>query len=208
MWIPVMSELPSLAQALTQALTQALIEPLDRWQRQDPLLEQRVEPFLSPREALIMRAFVQALFDDGHAQPDAARLDWMELELQDMFGDYTGLMRAAARALPWIVELSPLWVLRRPALFSASALPERVRCLERMERSQDMLMCAPLALLKVLCTTIYLEHPEVARELHAQDRYAYDPEDRAHALYAPLLASMIKPTPAPAATSAPSGASS
>lgn len=156
---------------------------MDRWQEQRPLLDEHIEPFFSTSELVIVRAFVHALFYDGDIQPDRSRLDWMEAELQDMFGSYTGLMRVVAHALPWIVQLSPLMLRRHKRTFAALDVHERIEIMEELERGENMLLGGALMLFKLMCSTIYLEHPEVMRELNISDRYTYDLELDKHPIY-------------------------
>lgn len=159
-------------------LLEWVVAYIDQRQAQHPWLEERIEPFFSTKELNIVRAFAQALFYDGADQPSAPRLDWLEEELQDMFGSYTGIMRAVARAMPWLIELSPLIARQRATTFSQLDLYSRVAILEHIEQSDDPLLGGVLALLKMLCTLIYLEHPEVMQELGITDRYTYDLEDK------------------------------
>lgn len=159
------------------------VASMDRWQEQRPLLDEHIEPFFSTNELVIVRAFVHALFYDGDIQPERLRLDWMEAELQDMFGSYTGLMRAVAHALPWLIQLSPLLLGRHRRTFTVLKLRERIELMEELERGQNMLLGGAFMLFKLMCTTIYLEHPEVMRELHITDRYTYDLELDRHPIY-------------------------
>lgn len=119
-------------------------------------------PGLPARSLRAARAIAEALFARADGPPPADRLDWTVADLGDFFGHVTLrarlLFRACIATLFWI---APLLVFRVPPL-SRLSVPERVRALERVEKSP--LSLALLGAKAPLCI-VYFEHPDAAREI-------------------------------------------
>ncbi len=135
-------------------------------------LEQSIAPIFTPAAAAALRAAASALLDDGQGQPDDARLDWLEDELQTMFAVYTGPTRLGAKCLPWLLELSPLIALRRPVRLSELPRHQRLACLQALSQSS---LASLLGVFKTVITAVYLEHPDAAREYGLWDEQAMGP---------------------------------
>jgi hypothetical protein len=102
----------------------------------------------------------EALFADSGAPPADDRIRWVALELTDFLeragGRTRGLVTLAAVGVTF---LAPFFIFR-VARFDRLLLKDRVRALERLERSA---LAAPLLAVKALLSLIYYEHPDAAR---------------------------------------------
>lgn len=108
------------------------------------------------------RLVAEALFCDEDGPPPAARLDWLETDL----GDFFGHVSRRARLIFWVCLTSTYVVgpllLGRLATFAGLSVADRVRAIERLERSP-----LSIALLgaKAILSFVYFEHPDAAREI-------------------------------------------
>ena len=120
-------------------------------------------PGLPPRAIRRARHVAEALFSTYGGPPLASRLDWMEEDLSDFFGNANWraafLFRACLFTVTW---LAPILLWRLPPI-GRLAVADRVEAIERFER-------VPFAVLTVLAvkailSLMYYEHPATAHEI-------------------------------------------
>lgn len=120
-------------------------------------------PGLSPRAMRRVRDVAEALFSTDEGPPLPARLDWMEKDLSDFFGNANWraafLFRTCLFTVTW---LAPIILWRLPPI-GRLAVGDRVEAIERFEH-------VPLAVLTVLAvkailSLVYYEHPDSAQEI-------------------------------------------
>lgn len=120
------------------------------------------------------RAIMEGLFASDDGPPPGDRLDWVMRDLADFFGHVNLrarlLFRACVFAVTWI---APLLLFALPPL-SRLSVDDRVRALERMERSP--LFSMPFLGAKALLSIVYYEHPDAAREIGWDQRPKVPPE--------------------------------
>jgi hypothetical protein len=114
------------------------------------------------------RSFAEALFSDQDKPASAQRIDWLVCE----FEAFLSASAAAGARAPltlglclWVCEwIAPLFI-RKLGPLTELALEDRVRALDRMERSAlGPCTLAPKAMLCLL----WFEHPEVQRETRTE----------------------------------------
>ena len=133
-------------------------------------------PGLPPRSLRAARAIAEALFAREDGPPPADRLDWLVADLGDFFGHVTLrarlLFRACAATVFW---LAPLLIGRLGPL-SRLSIDDRVRALERMEKTP-----LSLALLgaKAMLSIVYFEHEDAAAEIGWDQRCLVPHEEHA-----------------------------
>lgn len=119
-------------------------------------------PGLPPRTRRAARLIAEALFSREAGPPPAARLDWLERDLDDFFGHVTLrarlLFRACVATMFWI---APFLIGRLPTM-ARLTVAQRVQALERLERTP-----LSLALLgaKAILSIVYFEHPGASAEI-------------------------------------------
>ena len=108
------------------------------------------------------RIVAEALFSTEAGPPPAARLDWMERDLADFFGNVSVRARLVFRLCVAVVYfLAPLLNGRLRTMGSLD-VEERVRALHRIEATP--LSIAYLGCKVILCM-VYFEHPDAAAEI-------------------------------------------
>ena len=123
-------------------------------------------PGYPPRVLRVARELAAGLFDDGGPEPVAkAKLDAFAADFGD-FVRYAGpKTRMALRASLLIMQSSPVWVVGKPARYTALSREDRLRYLEKAERTSLKLVFQGLK--TVLCILWYDVNPD---ELPAQGR--------------------------------------
>lgn len=109
------------------------------------------------------RHVAEALFttEDGPPPPD--RVDWVERDLKDFFGNanWRGafIFRACIFAITW---LAPILIARLPPI-GRLAVSDRVHAIERFESVPGAVLTVLGA--KAILSLIYYEHPDAAEEI-------------------------------------------
>lgn len=117
---------------------------------------------LPPRSLRAARAIAEALFATHDGPPPEDRLAYLTRDLADFFGHVTLrarlIFRACVATVSWI---APLLIFELPP-FGRLSLDDRVRALQRLERSPFSL---PLLGAKAILSIVYYEHADAAREI-------------------------------------------
>jgi len=130
---------------------------------------------LPPWAARATRAIAEAVFahalrdgdgdgdGDGDVEaPPADRVEWVCREVDDFLARVSFRTYVIVLAsLVTLVVLAPLMI-RRFSGLAAMTLPDRIRALERVERSA---LSPALLAVKALLSVHYYEHPDAAREV-------------------------------------------
>lgn len=114
---------------------------------------------LSDGRLRILRAAIEAFVHDGESTPPPARLDRVTLDADDYLASTTGTSRIAVWFALTVLQLSPLLAIGRPRLFTGCTIPDRQRCLERLERSRFVAIALLAAAIKAVSAFIWFEHP-------------------------------------------------
>lgn len=115
---------------------------------------------LSKRSFRVLREIARTLFDAGDGVREA-RLDWAISELRDVLGRVGSVTRFALRLSIAFLQLTPIFVLGRPARFTRLRPAERLLFLSRVEGSFFNILFVAVKL--YLCM-VYFEHPDAIRE--------------------------------------------
>ncbi len=117
---------------------------------------------LSARTRARAAALAEALFTPEASAADAARIAWLVDELDDLCAHGGDQPRRVLVASLAAIDAAPPVVLGRLASFRALSIPDRVRLLERLERTG-----LGLALLgaKAMLSIVWHEHPESEHEI-------------------------------------------
>lgn len=122
---------------------------------------------LRPWAERATRSIVEAVFarqgrDGDVAPPPGERVAWVCREVDDFLARVsTRTYAVVLLSLVTLVVLAPL-MSRRFGSFAALSLPDRIRVLERFERSA---LSPALLAVKALLSVHYYEHPDAAREV-------------------------------------------
>ena len=122
---------------------------------------------LRPWAARATQAIAEAVFahadrDGDVAPPPADRVEWVCREVDDFLARVSLRTYAIVLlSLVTLVVLAPLMI-RRFGGLAAMSLPDRIRALERIERSA---LSPALLAVKALLSIHYYEHPDAAREV-------------------------------------------
>jgi hypothetical protein len=109
-----------------------------------------------------MRALAEALFCAPEGPPPAARLDWLDAEVADVYCLADGGIRFLIRLSVLLVSVLTSLYVGRLTPMRRLPLELRMRGLGRLERGS---FAGPLMILKALICLIYYEHPDVEREV-------------------------------------------
>ncbi len=127
-----------------------------------PLRRADGTPIVATRMLRGMVAVAEAIFCSAEGPPSAARLAWLERELEDFLahaGRQTRLVLGLAALA--LAVVAPLLSLRFVPLRKLP-VQERIRALARME---DSAFGAPVLAVKALLCVLYYEHPDVQAEV-------------------------------------------
>ena len=109
------------------------------------------------------RHVAEALFTTEEGPPPPARIDWLEADLRDFFGNanWRGafIFRACIFAITW---LAPPLLFRLPPI-GRLLVGDRVEAIERFERLPGAVLTVLGA--KAILSLIYYEHPDAAEEI-------------------------------------------
>jgi hypothetical protein len=111
-----------------------------------------------------VRALAEAMFSH-ESGPPAQRLDALVRELDDYASFASRTLRFGLLAMLEVLRFAPLILLWRFATFESLALGDRVRVLERMERSRIVPLMVVFAAYKAILCLLYFEHPEEQRDM-------------------------------------------
>ncbi len=118
----------------------------------------------SASERAILGAFVEALLaddsPDGLVPPPAARRDEIVADMDDWLGHTSPAMPLGFRAILWIVDLLPLFVIGAFARMRSLGLAERIHFLERLEAAKIGLLTTAMTALKIPVSFVAYETGE------------------------------------------------
>jgi hypothetical protein len=129
-------------------------------------------PFaLRPRHRVVFRALGEALFahDDG---PRPAQLDALLAGFEAHLAPVSGTLRWGLVAMLDLIHWLPRLLLSSLRAFEDLNREERVRLLERMERSRAVPLLVPLVAYRTVLSLIFFEDPAELRAM----RYPGDGE--------------------------------
>ena len=109
----------------------------------------------TPRRSRVPRAVAACLFDGGSGVP-LERLDALLHDLDAWSADAGPRLRFALWVAGWVIQLTPLLTLRRPARFTSLSPPERERHLSTLEMGA---LAKPYLGLKTVLAILYFEQP-------------------------------------------------
>jgi hypothetical protein len=134
---------------------------------------------LKARQRPLVRALAEAMF--AHADgPSPERLDAFVAEIDNFVSFASRTLRFGLLLMLEVVRVAPVLLLFRFATFGSLSRDDRVRVLERMERSRLVALTLVFAAWKTILSFVFFEHPE---ELAA---VGYSPVRRRHARALPL----------------------
>lgn len=118
---------------------------------------------LPPGATRRARHVAEALFSTDEGPPPPARLDWLEQDLGDFFGNANWRAAFIFRACVFFVTwLAPILFARLPPI-GRLTIEDRVGAIERFERIPGAVLT--VLGVKAILSLIYYEHPDAAREI-------------------------------------------
>lgn len=113
---------------------------------------------LSPRHRPVVHALAEALFSQEGTTPKER---WGEfIDVVDAFlAPSSFMLRFGLCAVLDLIRVLPLLIIGKFALFDELPFADRVRMLERLERSRFVLFALVLVSWKTVMTILYFEHP-------------------------------------------------
>lgn len=127
-----------------------------------PLRHASGRRIVSERFVGALCAMAEAVFSTEAGPPDAERIAWLSLEIEDLLARSGARTRWLLRVAVFVVGLlAPLFVGRLPPL-GRLEVRERARALKRLETSS---FGAPVLAVKALLCVLYYEHPQAALEV-------------------------------------------
>lgn len=124
----------------------------------------RRSPFLTRGRRKILAAIAQALFFDGKTPVAEHRIAWMLEEIDDYLAATTGMTRTVVYVALTLIQISPPFSIWKPRLLTGCTVDERLKCLERLEKSPIVYSALLSILTKAVLSTLYFEHAESMAE--------------------------------------------
>jgi hypothetical protein len=117
---------------------------------------------LKHRHRSIVRAFAEAMFHHD-PPPPKARLDTFADEVDRFISPASKTLRFGLLLMLDAIRLLPPFVIGRFAVFEELTLEQRIRMLEKMDRSRRPLVVLLFVAYKTVLTMLFFEHPDELR---------------------------------------------
>lgn len=127
-----------------------------------------------PYSKRILRSLAEAFFTDPNDPADRGadqRFAWLVDDVDDFISQASPALRFGTRTALILVELCPLFFVRRFALCSSLSLKEREHYLATVEAATMPRVALLVVMFKTLMTILYFEHPEAAPHLGYDGRH-------------------------------------
>lgn len=127
-----------------------------------------------PYSKRILRSLAEAFFtdpDDPADRGNEQRFGWLVDDVDDFISQASPALRWGTRAALLLVELLPIFFVRRFALCSSLPLKDREHYLATVEATTTPRVSVLVVMFKTLMTILYFEHPEAAPHLGYDGRH-------------------------------------